>query len=638
MAFDKLKTKINGHTEKCTEFYDLAECHKIFKKLQVDVTPSLEEINFYGGQRPPTQGYTPETSKTRRELAENRKLKIRSAIELYELMNNFDGGSICFVGPAGSGKTTLMKALTRRILRGEYDNLKDVEIVVFLEGRDFNHQQSVSAIELLFNNNGQDLSGDEIKILTDLIKNHPEKFLFVLDSLDTISFTHASNDDVIESPVDASLPQIILIYLLSGDLFPGCRVITSSREYSIRNYSPKIRPNKVVGLMGLTKQSIMKVMEGYLGIDDAKITMNYLNTQSPAQLALCSTPVVLVYTLIGLKIESNYKPTTMTGIMVLVVLNIMRSPHTRQQNVVNAIEKLMKLSFTGTMEGRVLFTKDEIRNLDLNPTDVSDLVIFAPDIDQQKVGSSKDVLFFPHQSIQELFAAFRIASMNLEEFRNTVEKVINKTHMAVIRRLLCGILLDNEVHNVSNEMFEGLLEDIDEKRKILYRNFTDLLKSNYDSADLLEILISLYEAKNGMLKITESILQDVELHGLPLTISDVHVVGTVISRCNFLKRLIFHSCNIDFESLRTLFLLLRESKVKMSELWLSRNMNMGIEGLKLVGQICVNHEVDKLGLGLCGLNRKHLDAFQSTLGDKQVNYICCTFADSLNCYFCRISL
>nr|XP_039258497.1 NACHT, LRR and PYD domains-containing protein 3-like [Styela clava] len=615
MSYQKVIAKINDNTEKCTDFYDFAEPHGVFKKkLNVDVTPQLEEIDFYKGGRIPEYDYVPLSSNHQKYLEREREKGIRKQTQLDELFNNFKQGHVCFVGPAGSGKSTLMKATSRDVMHGKYFQ-GNIKMVPYIQCKQYMNNRKVTAGELIFNNLAQEERVQAIEIA----KTHPEEVLFIIDSLDTLQYTVDGVYEVI-SLDEPAYPEVIMWNFLTGKLFPGCRTMSSSREHSIRNYWGEVRPDRVIALAGLTMESIKEIISGYEGEKEAEKIMEFLKIKAPLLLFLCTTPVMLVYTLIALKFQSDFKPNTMTGIMIVVMQSILRSPHTHQENILEVLGKLKELSYIGTVEHRVLFTEDDFRQVHLKPEEATDLAILAPGGIYCKLFQGIHLLYFQHQSIQEILTSFYILGLDLKSFKQFVDKHLHTGHFVLIRKMICGFLLNTTVYEAAGILLEEI-QDLEEKRKVLKKSmqlqFGKISKSN--KSDLMELFIALNEAKDGMIDIVKSSLDEIHMYGHPLSISDVHVIGSVASYCTSLK-MDLGNCNLKSDSLQTLASGLKGSNVKIMQLWLDESTNMGVEGLSSVGQILSNQScVEVLGLQYCNLSSDQLQAFKSSLGNTEID-------------------
>nr|XP_039255202.1 NACHT, LRR and PYD domains-containing protein 3-like [Styela clava] len=618
MSYQKVIAKINENTQKSTEFYDFAEPLKVFeKKLNVDVTPLLEEIDFYKGGRiieydyvPESSefqedseeerektpeydyesessefqddseeesgrtskyDYVPESSRFQKYLGRERESGIRRETHLVELFNNFKQGHFCFVGPAGSGKSTLMKASSRNAMHGKYFQ-GTIKMVQYIQCKQYMKNSKVTAGELIFNN----LPKEERGLAIDYAKTHPEEVLFMLDSLDTLQYTIDGVYEII-SPDEPAYPEVIIWNFLAGKLFPGCRILSSSREHSIRNYWGEVRPDKVIALAGLTMESIKEIISGYEGNEEAEKILEFLKIKAPLHLLLCTTPVMLVYTLIALKFKSDFKPNTMTGIMTVVMQSILRSPHTHQENILEALDKLKELSYNGTVERRVLFTEDDFHRVNLKPEEATDLAILAPGGIYRKLFQGIHLLYFQHQSIQEMLTSFYILGLDLKSFHQFVDKHLHTGHFVLIRKMMCGLLLNPTVYEEAGDLL-GEIKNLEEKQDILKKSLQLQLQlgKSLNKSDILELFTALNEAKDGMSDIVKSSLNEIDISELPLSISDVHVIGSVASYCTSLS-MYFHYCDFKSDSLQTLASELKGSNVK-------------IEGLNLSEERFANHE------------------------------------------------
>ncbi|XP_077975333.1 uncharacterized protein LOC144431288 isoform X1 [Styela clava] len=481
-----IKDKILSTTLNQTEFFDLAEPYGAFRKLNVNVTPKLETVDFYGGERSPEESrYVPHTSQYLRG-AEKHESNLTRFSTLSRLLKDFSSGQLCFIGPAGSGKTTLLKAITRWVVEGQGDPLfPNIEIVFFIQCRNFVREDKITGKHMLLSNIYPSLNEEDVLSLIQFIKMNPDKVLFVLDSLDTHSYTIDGVYKTLNIHEEAS-PECILWNFVSGKFFPGSRIITSSREHAIRNYNGEVRADKIVSLAGLTKESICKIVVGYFGEEEGMDTMGILETKSPSLLSLCAIPVFLVFTLIGLKSSFGFSPKTISGVMILVLQSILRSPHRHERYIEDVLKKLQKLSFFGTVKGQVQFQATEFGEYGITVKEARDLTIVAPKL-KGKLFKGEEILFFAHQSLQETLTALYIARMPIEEFRDFVYNFLHLPRNAVIRRVLCGILLDTQVFDVAQNFLEDI-SDQKEKQDILKASIVEQLTGGKirNQNDLLE--------------------------------------------------------------------------------------------------------------------------------------------------------
>ncbi|XP_077976337.1 uncharacterized protein LOC144432122 [Styela clava] len=608
MSYQKVIRKINENTQKRTYFYDFAEPFHVFeRKLNVNVTPLLEKVKFYEGGRIHQYDYIPEPPEFETYLQEERQWGIRREIQLVDIFSNFKQGHVCFVGPAGSGKTTLMKATSRHALQEKY--FQGIKMIQYIECKQFMNNSKVTAGELIFNS----FPKEEISQAIDLAKTHPGEVLFMLDSLDTLQYTVDGVYEIITLD-EPAYPEVIIWNFLAGKLFPGCRIISSSREHSIRNYWGEVRPDKVIALAGLTMESIKDIIAGYEGNEESEKIMEFLEIKAPLLLSLCTTPVMLVYTLIALKFKSDFKPNTMTGIMIVVIQSILRSPHTHQENILEVMGKLKELSCIGTLEHRVLFTENDFRLVNLKPEEATDLVILAPGGIYVKLFQGIHLLYFQHQSIQELLTSFYILGLDLKSFMKFVDEYLHTGHFVLIRRMICALLLNPVVYEEAGILL-GEIKNLDEKRITLKKSLQLQLINTAYNADLLELFTALNEAKYGMSDIVKSTLHKINMFEHPLSIGNIYVIGELASYCTSLT-MELGKCDLKPASLQTLASGLKGSNVKIMKLLLDRNKNMGVEGLSSVGQILSNQpSLEHLSLSDCNLSSDQLQAFKSSMGN-----------------------
>nr|XP_039249522.1 uncharacterized protein LOC120327163 [Styela clava] len=561
MSFEKVIAKVNEHTKKCTDFYDLAEHLNIFeKKLNVDVTPQLKKVEFYGGGRIPDYEYSLEKTESlgQYSIKEN---EIKSDVKLDQVLNDFRQGHICLVGPAGCGKTTLMKATSKKVLDGKYFR-GIIKMVQCMECGMFNKDDKLTASEFIFTSSN--LTKEETGLAVTYTNENPDKVLFMIDSLDTLTYSPDGVYEIIDIS-EPAYPEVIVWNLLSGNLFPGCCIISSTREHAIRNYRGEVRPGIVIALAGLSIESIKEIIAGYGGNEEAEKTVEYLKTKAPLLLLLCTTPVMLVFTLISLKINPDLKPRTMTGIMVLVMQCILRSPHFLLEKV-------------------------------------------SEDFHSQ------------HQSILEFLHALNILRMDLESFKEMVAKDLHTSAYVFVREMVCGLLLDCEVFEMTGILLEGM-GNLKEKQSILRTSLRSQLKNTTNASDYMELLNALNEAKDGIDDIIGSSLHRIHLSNYPLTMNDAYVISSVASLCRSLA-MNLSSCNLNSNLLKIMETELKDSKVEIKVLLLNGNKDMGIKGLLSVGRILSNQSfIDELNLSNCNISWRQLKAFKSTLGNTEIEQL-----------------
>ena len=299
---------------------------------------------------------------------------------------------------------------------------------------------------------------------------HPKKVTFVVDSLDTLPYQLENERTIIRRSNASATPATILYNLFVGNLLPGSKILSSSRQHTIVKYGGDLRPDRIISLEGLSNESIDNLVYGFLGQEKGHWVLEYFKTKCPVLYILGRIPAFLVFSLIGLSAridEDTFTPKTISGIMMNLMESLVHSKHLvklgslHEHDFNKIISMLKKLSFDGMKEGRVLFSEQDFKAVGLNANEVTDLVVILPGrvdfITRLMLGES--VMFYSHQSIQEFFSALYIAEMESGDFKSFISDKIHESNFLTIRRMLAGILLDPEVRRKAHRRFlRGLSE------------------------------------------------------------------------------------------------------------------------------------------------------------------------------------
>uniref|UniRef100_UPI0019399A89 uncharacterized protein LOC120336411 n=1 Tax=Styela clava TaxID=7725 RepID=UPI0019399A89 len=159
-----------------------------------------------------------------------------------------------------------------------------------------------------------------------------------------------------------------------------------------------------------------------------------------------------------------------------------------------------------------------------------------------------------------MLTSFYILGLDLKSFKEFVDKHLHTGHFVFVRKMICGFLLNPTVYEAAGILLEEI-QDLEEKRDILKKSLQLQLNKRSNKSDLLELFNALNEAKNGMSDIVKSSLDIIDMYDHPLSISDVHVIGSVAFYCTSLS-MDFDNCDLKSASLQTLASELKGSNVK----------------------------------------------------------------------------
>ncbi|XP_077970963.1 uncharacterized protein LOC144425276 [Styela clava] len=415
-----------------TEFYDVSQETNILQPLKVRELPQLKEASF-------------DVSKKHITIHQDvRDADGCSYPVISKIFEDFDKGRISFVGQAGCGRTTLLKIVSQAVLNKKIPSLIDVDLLFFLNCQNLDPEMNVTLEELVFQNIELD-EGEKISILK-RIKQHPRKCMFVLDAPDILDY-NSCNCGKKFAKGEKCQPAKILLQLICGKLFPCCRVITSERYFNPCDSEPK----KIIALSGLSQDSIKRIAIGYLGKTDGIQMLQNLQTRSPSLLSLCSIPVFLTYTIIGMKSNRNFKSGTMSGVMVNVLQSFVRSKNIWNPNMDDILKRLKPLSYSGIQKNKAIFNSQDLEQHHLTFKETGDFTSLKCLV---QVFKEQQLIQFNHFSIQMFLAAMFIAELPIDQFKKTVIKIFDKPQYSAILRNIFGLILDDEVIEAS----KGLLE------------------------------------------------------------------------------------------------------------------------------------------------------------------------------------
>ncbi|XP_077971977.1 uncharacterized protein LOC120331085 [Styela clava] len=591
-----------------------------------EVNPQLKQANgfFSGEMAPKTTEYRKEQEFAVTEANEN----IGEVISPNELVQQLcEEGCRCvgLVGQAGGGKSTMMKRTARGVLvANELDNESKAKIGLFarlfkkqkngfkfvhhLNFRDFlvsyglTPEEALTPCTLLFGNFAPNLSKQTLRAGYKWLQKHQSEAIFFIDGLDQAIWNLEGNYNKM-TYTDKSSTATIMFNILSGNLFPDVTLVISSREHRMASLPLKLRPSLIIALAGLERDDTKKLFTAVVG-ETGEESWKKMTFQSPALVPLSSVPLFLIFNAIVHKSNPKNLPNTMTDVMTQVLHIFMRSSHTQEKMIKTAFHSLMKMSFEGTREKRVIFTNNDLEKAGLTKEIVSDLIIEVPGggtLLNQRLLEGDTLMFFSHQILQEMLAALYIANMNLATFQAFVTNEICKDHWSVVLRLLCGTVFDQKI---KTQIINGLtIVARQEKQNCLKRALSTKMNQCTKSYQKLELFGALYEANDA--ELIRSHVQEINFENESFTSAGMCAMSFVMRRCGHLEQVRLVNCELNAEIINIFEFNLKGSIVKVSKLDISLNP-MSVEAFDVFGSVLTNIEVGRLVMRGCSLTEEKL--------------------------------
>ncbi|XP_039247777.2 uncharacterized protein LOC120325723 isoform X2 [Styela clava] len=530
---------------------------------------------------------------------------------------------VMIVGPAGSGKTTILKRFARDACRGIVPQIQQkVVLIHWISCRSFSNEKKISVPEFLFRYMNHKPTDEAIKYGYEWMLRNSENVILILDSLDTLTY-EVDDESQIIGPYECSSPGTILYNIFLGKILPKAQILSSSREYKIRNYKGELCADRIISLGGLTNDSIHNLVFGFLENNKAERVWNILHTQSLDLMSLCETPVFLAFTLVGLVqkgVDHSFVPNTMSGVMVNLLQSLLHSKHARAlgrfstEYVIAAINKMKKLSFQGTEQRKVLFKNEDLKKVHLTTEEITDLAIVVPGKTHepfyQQILEGEAIAIFAHQVLQEVLTALSVAEMTEDNFKYFISEFIHQPYFSVIRRITCGTLLNEDVFEEASENLLQVTGDAKQLQKILTTSMAEELKHLNDlgMVDRLELFRAIHEAGMGAKSIVPSILAKISLMNTTLIMSDMYALASSIFYCECLMEFSIVNCKLTSDVLYGFSSRLEQSTLQIIELEIVGESNMEPDGLLTVGKIVQDRMVENLKLVLCELKSKEVEA------------------------------
>ncbi|XP_077970676.1 NACHT, LRR and PYD domains-containing protein 4C-like [Styela clava] len=542
---------------------------------EFETNPRIRELShFFGGEMAlKTKEYCKdaEFSALVDNISEGKFVTMEQLIQSFHSQKN---RLIAIVGQAGSGKTTFTKRLvhascknsSKIIFKKWFKKSFTFEIIYFVNIRDLLESDSITAMELLFGNI-TDLSEESQKYGYEWIIENQEKVIFFFDGLDQATWSPGGHHPKINHNEKSSTPTVMYNVII-GHLFPRVKIVISSREHSIAALTVDLRPQLIYALVGLSPDDVKRLFIALLG-DIGQQQWNRMCSTSPAIIPLSSVPVFLVYNAIVQKFNPENPPDTMTGVMLEILDILLKSQHVRDKQV---LHKLKEMAFRAMSEGRVVFTEDELLKFGIDPDSIQDLVIKVPGRTRAShcLLEGTQQIYFSHQVIEENLAAMFVSEMGVGEFEEFVNEFIHQDHWSVVRKFLCGILLNPALAiDWPSQMLQ--IKDKKAKEEILRGSLNEQLKETNDSTALMELFGALYESNDD--ELIRSHVRDIDFKEATINPSGMLAISSVMRRSGNLNLLRFSECNLTTELFDIMMSNLKDSQLKVKKFVLGNRFN-----------------------------------------------------------------
>nr|XP_039263689.1 uncharacterized protein LOC120339593 [Styela clava] len=637
------KTKVN-----ITENYRAQKLNE----PDFEVNPQLREVpDFYRGEMAPkVTEYNIEPGFSVKK-SEEKYGELISLDELVEQLRSKKYRYTAMIGQAGSGKTTMTKRLAGRLQiadkapadeklkperRFEFFHHLEIKNIPIFNGT--TEDDKISPHELLFGKIEPVLAEPAVEGGYEWMQENQSKCILFLDGLDQATWSLIEKKHNKMRYTDKSSTATIMYNLITGHLFPKMTIVISSREHRIARLPLELRPQFMTALAGLNLDDVKRLFIAVLG-DTGEKAWEKLTMQSPALIAFSSVPLFLIYNAIVCKFNPEKLADTMTEVVLEILRIFTRSDHIHEfkqkkdKQIQQILCNLMKMSFDGTKEKRVIFTIHDLEKVKLESREVNSIIINVPgkSMFNQRLMEIDHLMFFSHQVIQEILSALYISNMDSTMFRNFVETEIEGDHWAVVRRLLSGIILNPDIESKLITNFSPDARQ-DEKRRIL-KEFLEYQSYGYMKPyQNMELYGTLYEANDtDLIQSYHQIKRIIEFTDISFTTAGMHLMSSVMRRCKQLVMVCLAKCDLNAELAHILQSNLEGSCLKIDYLDVSVNKDLGPAGWAEVGLVVTQCQVKKFKAQECNLTREEMKAFRENTCNAKLDKL---DVSNNHCMFC----
>ena len=393
------------------------------------------------------------------------------------------------IGQAGIGKTSLTKTLLQKIID---DGLFETSYVFYLQFRELDYDKETNLLSFLAKSLSFSWVNNSFRrnaVIKELCSRND--VIVIMDGFDEAVIDASASIFPKITVYDLAKPEIFLKNILKGNILENTKKILTSRPRQLLEISTELRPKYLVNILGLALEAQYQICENICG-DIANDVFNYIQ-QHPSIASYCYVPCTCILAMHAVntikkqqkKNEQRFPmPSTISGILTIVLCLFISSPHVRENRSAFALKKLAYLAWDGFINRKFCFTEIDLRNAGLRKDEVS--LFFTTKLAKNTLslvgGSPSKIFYFSHLIIQEFLAAlYLIFFTELKTF----EKLVMGTYRFAGMMQKTAPEFDITEGNwemVTKFMFGICNSDTQNK---LQHSFSDLSKTVFGKTDLL---------------------------------------------------------------------------------------------------------------------------------------------------------
>ena len=465
-------------------------------------------------------------------------------------------------GAPGVGKTTITRKLCIDWANGE--DLQEYILVVLVALREIkvNQQGLLQESDILF--------GDDV-VLKESVIQYIKKFsgariLFILDGFDELSYDQRK-----------LIGNSLIVKLIKGDTFFRSSILVTSRPYASKSLRDFQRVNRHVEVLGFTEKQISDCVGQNLSEEYGKKLLRSLQERLDIK-SLCYIPLNCRIVLFVYKRNNNELPDTLTQLYEIFILHTIKhfadristDPNFLKEiddahcydalpvSVQYQLNSLSKMAFVGMKEDKLVFTPNELQQLDLLCLGLLTSLFVLTNITEIKHFQ------FLHLTIQEFLAAKYLSSgcMSMEEVTKFFRNNINDDRFRMTLLFLAGLTKLNFL--APNET---LLKECDQS----------LIEFEHSPPKLLFLLQLLYESRNESTRILPLLKSKLDMSEYSFSQFDLHVflhTFSYTSPDHIWEECSLKNCKLSDESLSTMFSKKHAKNPEWCALGMLRNLEL----------------------------------------------------------------